>query len=349
MANMKLESSEDVLREVTEICSIGDQGLANRLYREILMNALKFKRDDLSILDMKIMARSMDEFRYAARTFKPYRNTRKVSLFGSARTPEDDPYYKLAVSFAKQLVEQGFMVITGAGDGIMKAGNVGAGAEYSFGNNILLPFEAGPNDIIVDDPKLITFRYFFVRKLFFLMEAHAVALFPGGFGTHDEGFETLTLIQTGKAPPMPLVLMELPDEDYWEGWEQFICKQMLERNLISEPDLSLYKIVHSSQEGVDWIVSYYSTYNSMRMVRDRIVLRLEKELSKAHIEELNDSFGDLVKSGRIQKTKATSAESDEPELADKPRITFSYNTSAGRLTQMILKINEMGKSLATPE
>ena len=144
MNEMKLDTSEDVIREVTEICSVGDRGLANRLYREILMNALKFKRDDLSILDMKIMARAMDEFRYAARTFKPYRSIRKVSLFGSARTPEDDPYYRLAVTFAKMLADRGFMVITGAGDGIMKAGNEGAGAENSFGNNIILPFESEP-------------------------------------------------------------------------------------------------------------------------------------------------------------------------------------------------------------
>ena len=192
---MKLDTPEDILREVIEISSSTTGGLISRLHKETIVketivNALKFKRDELETLDLKIISRAMDEFRYAARTFKPYRGTRKVSIFGSARTPEDDPYYQMAVTFAKRLVEQGFMVITGAADGIMKAGNLGAGADKSFGANILLPFEQEPNEVIADDPKLITFRHFFTRKLFFLMEAHAVALFPGGFGTQDEGFET---------------------------------------------------------------------------------------------------------------------------------------------------------------
>ena len=269
-----------------------------------------------------------------------------MSIFGSARTPQDDPYYQTAVTFAKQLVENGFMVITGASDGIMKAGNVGAGADSSFGANILLPFEQEPNEVIADDPKLITFRYFFTRKLFFLMEADAVALFPGGFGTHDEGFETLTLLQTGKARPMPLVLMELPSEEYWESWDQFIRKQMLSRGLISEEDLSLYKIVHSPQAGVDWIRSFYYGYHSMRQVRDVLVLRLEKELADNHIEALNDTFGDLVAKRKISKTGPLRVESDEPGLLSKPRIAFSYNrTSAGRLTQMILAINRMAMTL----
>ena len=347
MPDMRLETPEDVLSEVREICSPASTGLISRLHKEIIVNALKFKRDELETLDLKIISRAMDEFRYAARTFKPYRATRKVSIFGSARTPQDDPYYQTAVTFARQLVERGFMVITGASDGIMKAGNVGAGADSSFGANILLPSEQEPNEVIADDPKLITFRYFFTRKLFFLMEADAVALFPGGFGTHDEGFETLTLLQTGKVRPMPLVLMELPSEDYWESWDQFIRKQMLSRGLISEEDLSLYKIVHSPQAGVDWIRSFYYGYHSMRQVRDVLVLRLEKELADNHIEALNDTFGDLVAKRKISKTGPLRVESDEPHLLSKPRIAFSYNrTSAGRLTQMILTINQMAKTLA---
>ena len=345
MPKMKLETPEDVLREVIEICSSGNGGLTSRLYQEILMNALKFKRDELDTLDLKIINRAMDEFRYAARTFKPYRGTRKVSIFGSARTLEDDPYYQMAVTFSKRMVEDGFMVITGAADGIMKAGIVGAGADKSFGVNILLPFEQGPNELIARDPKLITFRYFFTRKLFFLMEADAVALFPGGFGTQDEGFETLTLLQTGKTPPMPLILMELPGEDYWESWDDFIKKQTLSRKLISEGDLSLYKIVHSPEEGADWIKLFYSTYHSMRHVGDTLVLRLEKALTDDHIEELNGAFGDLVKKGKIRKCGVFSVESDEPHLLSKSRIAFSYNsTSAGRLTEMIVRINRMGET-----
>ena len=237
------------------------------------------------------------------------------------------------------------MVITGAADGIMKAGIVGAGADKSFGVNILLPLEQGANEVILDDPKLITFRYFFTRKLFCLMEAHAVALFPGGFGTHDEGFETLTLLQTGKAPLMPLVLMEPPEEDYWESWEQFIKKQMLERNLVSRDDLSLFRIVHSPEEGVEWVRFYYSTYHSMRQAGGRLVLRLEKELADEHVAMLNESFRDLIKEGSIEKTAALRDEANEPDLLSKPRLSFSYNnTSAGRLNEMIVMINRMGQS-----
>jgi hypothetical protein len=201
---------------------------------------------------------------------------------------------------------------------------------------------------MADDPKLITFRYFFTRKLFFVMEAHAVALFPGGFGTHDEGFETLTLLQTGKAPPMPLVLVELPGEDYWESWQQFIVKQLLKRKLISENDLSLYKIVHSPQEGVEWICKYYSVYHSMRLVRDKLVLRLERDLDDGEVEQLNQSYADLIKVGNIERVAPFTVESDEPDLLSKPRIAFSYSgKSAGRLNEMILDINQMGQTAFT--
>ena len=182
------------------------------------------------------------------------------------------------------------------------------------------------------------------------MEAHAVALFPGGFGTHDEGFETLTLLQTGKAPPMPLVLMELPGEDYWESWDGFIRNQMLKRGLISKEDLSLYKIVHSPEEGVEWIRSFYSTYHSVRRVQDKLILRLEKELTQGQINELNDSFVDLLTEGRIEKTDVHPWEKDEPDLLSKPRISFSYNEKyASRLSEMILSINRMGKTLPTTD
>jgi uncharacterized protein (TIGR00730 family) len=287
----------------------------------------------------------MAEFRYAARVFKPYRQRRKVSIFGSARTPEDDPYYKMAVEFARQLAANEFMVITGAAEGIMKAGNVGAGAENSFGVNILLPFEQSANPIIVDDPKLITFKYFFTRKLFFVMEASAVALFPGGFGTHDEGFETLTLIQTGKTAPMPLLFMELPGGDYWPSFDKFIREQLLGRKLISERDLLLYKICHSPEEAVEYIRFFYSTYHSLRFVRDRVVIRLEHELSDEVVHALADEFADLVKKGTVEKTRALHEEANEPELMDKPRLVFALNRSSpSRLYEMVLKINEVGKS-----
>ncbi len=334
----------DINRRVNEILSAGDDDLAERLHREIVLSALKLQPSELGTLDLKILSRAMAEIRYAARVFKPYRSVRKVSIFGSARTPESDPRYDVAVEFASKMASSGFMVITGAASGIMKAGNVGAGAEKSFGVNILLPFEQGANEVIVDDPKLITFRYFFTRKLFFLMEAHAVALFPGGFGTLDEGFETLTLLQTGRTPPMPLVLLELPGDDYWETWDHFVRTQLLERDLISPVDLNLYKIVHSAEEGVDWITRFYSTYHSMRRVRDRLVLRLERELTDDELAGLNESFGDLVNKGRIRKTEALRVERDEPELLDKPRIAFAYDDrSAGRLYQLVLALSNLAE------
>jgi uncharacterized protein (TIGR00730 family) len=267
---------------------------------------------------------------------------RKVSIFGSARVPETSPYFQLAVKLGRLLAEAGFMVITGGAEGIMRAGIEGAGPEHSFGANILLPFEEGPAKIIKDDPKVIRFKYFFTRKIFFVMEADAVALFPGGFGTHDEGFEVLTLLQTGKAPPMPVVLMELPGEQYWETWDNFVKKQLLERQFVSAQDLSFYKIIHSAKEATQWISAYYSTYHSLRQVRDRLVIRLNKELPDSAIRTLNDDFHDLVKAGTIARTHALRDEEDEPSLVAKPRIAFAYNKkSAGRLNQMILAINRM--------
>ena len=234
----------------------------------------------LDILDLKVINRAVAEFRHAACVFKPYRNVRKVSIFGSARVTKGSPYYELAVKFGHLAVEKGFMVITGAAGGIMTAGIEGAGPKNSFGVNILLPHGEGISQVIQDDPKVIKFKYFFTRKIFFVMEADAVALFPGGFGTHDEGFEVLTLLQTGKAPPMPVVLMELPGEKYWETWDQFIRQQLLAREFISPEDLSFYQIVRSPEEAGDYITSYYSTYNSMRLVRNRLVIRLEKEFQR---------------------------------------------------------------------
>lgn len=214
---MKLDTNEEILQEAKAITEFKGRDLRQWLYREILLNALKTKRDELDVLDLKVVSRTMDEFRYAARVFKPYRDIRKVSIFGSARIPEGDPHYKLASDFGRRMTEQGFMAITGAASGIMKAGIDGAGAENSFGVSILLPFETPVT----------------------VMQADACALFPGGFGTQDEGFEVLTLLQTGKAQPMPLVLMEIPGDNYWKTWDQFVKDQLLARNLISPEDLSL--------------------------------------------------------------------------------------------------------------
>jgi len=345
MPRRKAENLEAELEAAREILLTDRQDLRSVLYRDILLSALRCARSDLDILDLKVIDRAVAEFRHAAQVFKPYRGVRKVSIFGSAREKKGSPYYELAVSFGRRLVEKRFMVITGAADGIMRAGIEGAGAENSFGVNILLPFEKGPTKFIQDDPKVINFRYFFTRKVFFVMEADAVALFPGGFGTHDEGFEVLTLLQTGKAPPMPVVLMELPGEEYWETWDQFVRGQLLERGFVSPYDLSLYRIVRSAEEGAAWIASYYSTYHSMRQVGNRLVIRLERDLSDDQVAALNASFRDIVASGRIAKTPALREEEDEPSLRSKPRIAFAYTKGRpGRLNELVLAINRMGST-----
>jgi uncharacterized protein (TIGR00730 family) len=344
MADVKSYPTEEALRAAQKILTADGKDLRTLLYRDIFLNALKCHRDELDILDLKIINRALAEFRHAACVFKPYRLLRKVSIFGSAREPKGGPYYELAVRFAHRLVEKGFMVITGAASGIMKAGIEGAGLRNSFGVNILLPFERGLAKTIRDDPKVVRFKYFFTRKIFFVMEADAVTLFPGGFGTHDEGFEVLTLLQTGKTPPMPVVLMELPGENYWETWDRFIKRQLLARGFISAEDLSFYRIARTPEEAVDCITSYYSTYHSLRQVRDKLVIRLEKELKDDQVRRLSDLFQDLIESGRIFKTAALPEEKDEPKLRSKPRIAFSYNRkSAGRLNEMIMTINELGR------
>jgi uncharacterized protein (TIGR00730 family) len=344
MLKVKPGEVEKTLRAVHKILAAEGKDLRTSLYQDIILNALKCQRDDLDILDLKIINRALAEFRYAASVFKPFRMVRKVSIFGSAREPKGSPYFELAVRFARGLVEKGFMVITGAASGIMRAGIEGAGPRNSFGVNILLPFERGLAKIIRDDSKVIRFKYFFTRKIFFVMEADAVALFPGGFGTHDEGFEVLTLLQTGKAPPMPVILMELPGENYWETWDGFIRRQLLARGFISGEDLSFYKIVRSPEEAIDWITSYYSTFHSLRQVKDKLVIRLEKELKDAHVRRLSDLFQDLIESGKISKSSELSEEKDEPNLRSKPRIAFAYNRkSAGRLNEMILTINRLGR------
>jgi len=349
MAEMRLDSADDILREAAAIAAAQASDLRSFLYQEILLNALKCKRDELDILDLKLLSRAVAEFRYAARVFKPYRGVRKVSIFGSARTPRGDPYYDLAVAFGRALVERDFMVITGAAEGIMRAGIEGAGPQNSFGVNILLPFERAATDLLQEDGKLITFRYFFTRKLFFVMEADAFALFPGGFGTHDEGFELLTLLQTGKTPPKPLVLMELPGERYWERWESFVRQELLSRGYISPEDLSFYKIAHSSEEGVAWLTSYYSTYHSLRQVGDLLVIRLERDLADGELVQLTRQFGDLIEAGRITRTGPLPPEEDQPALRSKPRIAFRYQgQNAGRLNELILAINQMG-SAGQPE
>jgi len=310
--------------------------------RELLTGMLKLHDAHLDLLDVKIVNRAVKELRHAFGVFNGYRDRQKVSIFGSARTPSTDPNYQLAHQFSQAIVREGFMVITGGADGIMRAAQEGAGRENSFGVNIMLPFEQGPNSTIADDPKLITFKYFFTRKLMFQKEANAIALFPGGFGTHDEGFEILTLAQTGKSDPQPIICIQAPGCDYWDDWSAFVTRQLLKRKLINEEDMSLFTIVNSADAAVSQILRFYRRYHSMRFVGRELVMRLKQTITPEQLEQIRDRFVELLSDGTFELRGPLAEELDEPALRDLPRLVFTFNRrSAGRLRQLISHLNEL--------
>jgi uncharacterized protein (TIGR00730 family) len=336
-------TNDEILQHVQRILEDSDGDLKTVLLKEMLLGILKLNDYQLDTLDLKILNRTLKELRYAFRVFQPYRNRPKISMFGSARTPPHDPNYQLAFRFARRLVERGYMVITGGADGIMRAGQEGAGRENSFGVNIMLPFEQGPNSIIADDPKLITFKYFFTRKLLFVKESNGTALFPGGFGTHDEGFEVLTLVQTGKSHPQPMVCLQAPGCDYWDRWHSFIRDQLLTRGLISPEDMSLFKTFDSEDAAVQEIERFYRNYHSMRSVHRHQVLRMRQPLTPQQLERINDEFSDLLTQGSFeQHAEPLPEELDEPALKDFHRLVFLANRrSASRLRQLIDHLNDL--------
>ncbi len=310
------------------------------LIEEMIGTVLKMAQDRMSVADLKMYNRSLKELRYAARLFAKYRPVRKVSIFGSARTSSEAPEARAAEQYAHRMSEEGFMTITGGGDGIMGAAQRGAGAERSFGLNIRLPFEQSANMTINGDPKLINFNYFFTRKLNFMKESHAIALFPGGFGTMDEGFEVLTLLQTGKAKMIPVVLVDQPDGHYWETWEIFMREHLLHLGLISEDDFHLFRLTRDVEEAVAETVGFYKVYQSSRYVGQQMIIRLARSLTDATVEELNDRFGDILRSGRFVQGTALRQEKNEPELADLPRLIFTPNRrNFGRMRLLIDAIN----------
>ena len=310
------------------------------LLEEMIMTVLKMARDKMGTADLKLMNRSLKEMRYAAKVFAGYREFRKVCVFGSARTLPTEPAFEVAEEFARQIVSENYMVITGGGDGIMGAAQRGAGRDRSFGLNIRLPFEQRANETIYGDPKLINFNYFFTRKLNFVKETHALALFPGGFGTMDEGFEVLTLMQTGKARIIPVVLVDAPNGTYWETWMKFLTDDLFRLGLIGAEDFHLFKIVHNAREAVQEIVHFYSVYHSARWVGDQLVLRLNQPLSGDAVRELNSKFEDILRSGEIVQGAALRQEKNEPKIAALPRLILNpYRRSFGRFRQLIDSIN----------
>lgn len=311
------------------------------LVYEMIASAVRMGRDNGSRLDLKIANAALKEMRYAFQVFGPYRDKRKVSIFGSARTRPDDPHYALAREFAERMAARDWMVLTGAGPGIMTAGIEGAGAENAFGINIRLPFEAVPSDFIADDPKLINFRYFFTRKLTFMKESHAFLLLPGGFGTLDEAFELLTLVQTGKADPTPIVLLGAPGETYWDHWLRFVEDELVGRSLISPDDRRLVRVTTDIEEAVSEVSGFYATYHSMRFVRGRLVLRLNRAPDGDLLARLNEEFADIVLKGEIERSEPSRSEIDDDDHVDLPRLALHFDrTNWARLRTLIDVLNE---------
>lgn len=345
---MSLSSSDHALKSLqTDLAALIDQLPSlehGKWIQRALTVILRLSGEEIERLDWKILTASVQDMEGAFQIFYPYRHVRKVTIFGSARMATDSPEYKLAAEFARYLTQQGFMVITGAGGGIMEAGNKGAGAENSFGLNIQLPFEQGANSFIKGDPKLINFKYFFTRKLFFLRESDAIALFPGGFGTQDEAFECLTLCQTGRSGPVPLVLIDKAGGTYWQEWDAYIRKNLIERGLVSPEDSSLYTVTDNLDVAYEAINNFYRVYHSSRYVGDQLVIRLKSELSNADVEKLNADFSDILVKGRIEKSRALPQETPD-ETAELPRLVLYFNRrDSGRLYQLIATISQMGAS-----
>jgi uncharacterized protein (TIGR00730 family) len=315
-----------------------------QLIDQIKETADKLIRDGTNRGDVKMLNTALKELRYALKVFAPYKDRRKVTIFGSARLTADHPAYQQAVTFGKRIAEAGFMVITGAASGIMEAGMIGAGRDNSIGVNILLPFEQEANSVIAGDAKLMHLKYFFTRKLMFVKESDAVAHFAGGFGTQDECFEVLTLVQTGKSHLFPIVMVDEPGGEYWKRWHAYIRDVLLARHLISPADLALYKVTDSVEEAAAEVVGFYRVYHSMRYVGANLVLRLQRRLSDSLLSRIRKEFADMiVGAGTFEQTDALPAEANEVKLASMPRLVFHFDRkSLGRLRMLIDVINREG-------
>ena len=331
---------------IQKLVSAAGDGADQDLIAELVTTALKLQRDGADRWELKLFNSALKEMRYSSKVFRAYAETPKVTIFGSARTRPDHPDYRLACEFARHMWEdRGWMVVTGAGRGIMEAGNRGAGRAGSFGVNILLPFEAEANPYIAES-RLINFKYFFTRKLGFVKESHAFAIFPGGFGTMDEAFELLTLIQTGKAPIQPVVLME-SGSSYWSSWLTFVDERLQGHGMISPPDTNLFTFTDDPVAAADEICRFYANYHSQRYVDGQLVLRLRHAPTTPQVERLNEEFGDILSSGRIEASGPLPAEIDDEDALDCARLAMWFDRrSLGRLRLLIDRLN--GYAHGTP-
>jgi len=338
----RYRTGNDALDElITELVSAAGITRDEDLVFEMLVSAVRMGREATDRGDLKLVNAALKELRYSFLVFEPYARVPKVSIFGSARIRRDDPAYVVAREFGRLMAERDWMVITGAGPGIMEAGIEGAGAERAFGVNIVLPFEQEASPLIAGDPKLINFRYFFTRKITFMKESRAFALLPGGFGTMDEAFELLTLMQTGRSPICPVVLLEPEGSTYWLTFLEFVRTELtVKRRLIDPDDLCLVRRFETVPDAVAEIVHFYSRYHSSRMVGRRLVLRTSEAVDDATLEALNEEFADIVVSGRIERADAAPSEIDDDDVVGLPRLAFHFDRAGyGRLRRLIDRIN----------
>jgi len=333
----------DIIAQIDEWLAAQDRsGYADQL-AGIMRTVVKLAQDDAGRGDLKILNRAMQELRHAFRIFAPYRHLRKVSIFGSTRVAESDRHYHLARDLAQELAQAGFMVITGAGPGIMQAGHEGAGREKSFGVNIRLPSEQWANRFIRNDPKLMNFHFFFTRKLMFVKEADAVVIFPGGFGTQDELFESITLVQTGKSQVLPIILMDLPDGTYWSRWQEFLRQNLVNRGYLSNDELNLVKCLTSAKAAVEEITGFYRNYHSYRFVKQDLVIRLNCPPTPGLIDRLNHEFADIITNGEIRPSEPLPEEAEDVETLHLHRLLVRFNRkNFARLRLMIDAINTAG-------
>ncbi len=310
------------------------------LLREILTTAVKLGKESGDKGDLKLVNNALKELRYSFKIFSPYRQVKKAIIFGSARSKNTSAEYMMAEVFARKLTEKGYMIVTGGGPGVMEAGNKGAKPGEDFALNIRLPFEQKTNPYIQEKDRIIYFKYFFTRKLIFVKETDATVIFPGGFGTQDEGFEMLTLIQTGKSRPRPVVLVEPKGSAYWAGWMHFVNKQLVKKGYIKEEDLNLFRVVKTVNEGIKYIENFYKVYHSIRYVSGLTVVRLNKEISDKTLKLINKKFKDILTSGEIKNSPPTNKEIQEGEYLSLPRLTMNFNMRGyGRLWELIRVIN----------
>lgn len=311
------------------------------LVREMVLTALKAGLEEAHEADLKLMNSTLKEMRFTSKIFGPYRSIRKVTVFGSARACPGEPVYQMARLLGRKLAEAGYMVITGGGPGIMQAINEGAGPEKSFAVNIRLPFEQKLNPVVIGNPRSIMYKYFFNRKVAFLKEASAVALFPGGFGTLDEAMETLTLIQTGKQNPMPLILVDEPGGTYWTKMIRFFEEELMKPGYVSATDFHLFERVDSLSAVVRCIDRFYRRYHSLRYVENQLVLRLVSGLERQDADDLQERFRDiLLPRGRVFLSGPLPDEADEPDIAGLQRLVVDFSRKDfGRLRQLIDAVN----------